>query len=73
MSKNTAWGNKAYNETRRSGGSKEQAREASSKASEAFHKHIQANQFERRGSYVNDVSDFNNSINDGSWHTADDL
>lgn len=73
MSKNTAWGNKAYNEIRRSGGSKEQAREASDKASEAFRKHIQDNQFGRRGSYDNDVADFNNTINDGSWHTASDL
>lgn len=73
MAKNTAWGNKAYNEIRRNGGSKEEAKEAASKATEAYYQHTIERQFGNIVSYNNDVSDFNNDINNGSWHTSEDL
>lgn len=73
MSKNTAWGNNAYRETRANGGSKEEARSASKSASESYSKHVQEQQFGNKSSHESDVSDFNNSKNDGAWHTADDL
>ncbi len=72
MAKNTAWGNNAYKEVRHSGGSKTEAREASANASRAYSEHTQARQFGGSSS-DNNVSDFNNSANDGSWHTANDL
>ncbi len=73
MSKNTTWGNNAYKEVRKSGGSKEQARESQSQANEKYHEQTRERQFGKCSSYDNDVSDFNNSANDGSWHTSDDL
>jgi hypothetical protein len=73
MSKNTAWGNKAYKETRVNGGSKEDARSASQSASESYSKHIQQQQFGNSSSYESDNTDYNNPINNGSWHTANDL
>jgi hypothetical protein len=72
MAKNTAWGNNAYKEVRRSGGSKAEAKQASSNASKAYGEHVQSQQFSGRSS-DNNVSDFNNSANDGAWHTAEDL
>jgi len=72
MAKNTAWGNNAYKEVRHSGGSKAEAREASSNASRAYSEHTQARQFSGRSS-DNNVSDFSNSANDGAWHTSKDL
>lgn len=71
--KNTAWGNKAYKETRANGGSKEAARIASSNASEKYTKHVQQQQFGKNRSFESDVSKFNDSKNDGCWHTSDDL
>ncbi len=73
MGKNTAWGNKAYSEVRSNGGSKEQAREASNQASESYRQHVQENQFGGCGSHDNDMSDVNNSANDGAWHTSENV
>jgi hypothetical protein len=73
MGRNTAWGNKAYKEVRRNGGSKDEAREASNRATELYHQQTRERQFGKCGSHDNDVSDFNNSLNDGYWHTSDDL
>lgn len=71
--KNTAWGNKAYKETRANGGSKEQARIASANASDKYTKHVQQQQFGKKSSFESNANNFNDSKNDGSWHTADDL
>lgn len=73
MGRNTAWGNNAYKETRSNGGSKQEAKQASSEATERYHQQTRDRQFGNCGSQDNDVSDFNNTINDGSWHTSDDL
>jgi hypothetical protein len=70
--KNTAWGNKAYKETRRNGGSKQQAKQAANNASERYYNQIRERQFSNSNDY-GDVSDFNNSKNNGSWHTSEDL
>lgn len=73
MSRNTAWGNKAYREVRRNGGSKEEAKEASRKASEEYYKQLREKQFGNCGDYNDNVWDWDHPINDGSWHTAEDL
>lgn len=73
MSRNTAAGNNAYRETRRSGGSKEESKQASTNASEKYHQQTRDRQFGNGSSKDNDVSDFNNSINDGAWHTSENL
>jgi hypothetical protein len=73
MGKNTAWGNNAYKEVRRGGGSKEDAKQAQKEATEKYYEQTRERQFGKCSSYDNDVSDFNNRANDGSWHTADNL
>lgn len=74
MGKNTSWGNKAYRETRANGGSKEESKQASQRANQLYHEKIIERQFGKLDpNHDNDLSDFNNSINDGSWHTSDDL
>ena len=73
MGKIPAWGKKAYNETRKNGGSKEEAKVAQQLASEEYSRHLYQQRFGRSNSFKSDVSNFNNSINDGRWHTADDL
>ena len=73
MKKQTAWGNKAYKETIANGGSKEEAKIASSTASDKYIRHVQQQQFGNKNSFESNVSSFNDSRNDGRWHTADDL
>jgi hypothetical protein len=74
MSKNTAWGNKAYKESRAEGGSKAEARAASESASAAYTEHVQNQQFGRASSNFNEnLHSANHSKNDGAWHTAEDL
>lgn len=73
MSKNTAWGKKAYRQVRTNGGSKEEAKQASLKATNNYYQHVRERQFGKCGFYNEDVSDFNNSKNNGAWHTSNDL
>jgi len=73
MGKSSAAGNRAYKETRSNGGSKEQCKQASKEADERYYQKVRENQFGRIKGRDNNVSDFNNPINDGSWHTSDDL
>lgn len=75
MGKNTAWGNNAYKETRSNGGSKSEAKQASSEATERYHKHTQERQFGNCKSHNSNESDFDSEINGSgtNWHTSDDL
>jgi len=75
MARNTAWGNKAYSETRSNGGSKSEAKQASAEASERYSQHTQERQFGRCGSDNSDASDFDSHTNGNgtNWHVADDL
>lgn len=73
MGKNTAWGQKAYKETMKSTGSKSEAKQAQSEATEKYHQQTRERQFGNCSSNDNDVSDFDNSANNGAWHTSDDL
>lgn len=43
--RNTAWGNRAYKEVRRNGGSKEEAKKAANEASERYWKRERDRQF----------------------------
>lgn len=45
MGNNTAWGNRAYKETRKNGGSKQEAKEAAKKASELYWRKTADRQF----------------------------
>jgi hypothetical protein len=75
MGKNTAWGNNAYKETRSNGGSKSEAKQASSEATERYHQHTQERQFGNCKSHNSNESDFNSEINGSgtNWHTSEDL
>lgn len=75
MGKNTAWGNSAYRETRSNGGSKEEARSASSAASESYYSATRERQFGNTRSSEHDHSDFNSSVNGNGthWHDSSDL
>jgi len=64
MGNNTAWGQNAYRESRRNGGSKEDAKEAQSIASEKYYAHVKNQQYSRVSSdYEDDDSDdrYNNA------------
>ena len=71
--KNTSWGNKAYKATRANGGSKQEAKIASANASDKYIKHVQQQQFGKNRSFESNINNFNDSKNDGCWHTSDDL
>jgi len=65
----------AYNDVRRSGGSKEEARNVSQ---QVYHK-TESERFDRfmgnKSTYKEDSSDFNSDINGNGtdWHTSEDL
>lgn len=75
MGRNTAWGNKAYKEVRSSGGSKDEARQASQEATEKYYAKVRSDQSRIAGHYEDDKHDFDSSFNgEGTnWHTAEDL
>lgn len=73
--RNTAWGNTAYKETKRNGGTKSECKQASLEATEKYHKHTQQRQFGSDKNYESKNHDFDSDINGNGtrWHTADDL
>ena len=75
MGKNTAWGNNAYKESRSNGGSKSEAKQASSEATERYHQQTQERQFVNCKSHDSNDSDFDSEMNGSgtNWHTSDDL
>jgi hypothetical protein len=75
MSKNTAWGNKAYKKARHNGGSKEEAKQASAQATERYHQQTRERQFGFCKDYNFDGHDFDSSINGNGagWHLSEDL
>jgi hypothetical protein len=73
MGNNSAWGRMAYKEAKKNGGSIEDAKNAQRQADESYWSQTKERQFGKSPDYDNDVSDFGNSINDGAWHTAEDL
>lgn len=70
MSKNTSWGRLAYKEVRKSGGSKEKARKSQKVADEKYLNHLFS---KSKNNYSEDLYSFNNSKNEGCWHTSEDL
>ena len=72
--KNTAHGHEAYKQVRANGGSKLEARKVMEVTSQKHTEQRIERQFgHSKSRYNDDVSDFDHPINDGGWHTADDL
>lgn len=71
--KNTAWGNRAYKEARKNCLSKEEAKQKKIEATEKYYEKVKEQQFKNNNYDLEDLTDFNNSKNSGSWHTAEDL
>lgn len=72
MSKKTSWGQKAYSNTRKSGGSKSEARANQQTANKAYHDNAWSKHNNSSSNESNNHSS-DSSINNGSWHTASDL
>lgn len=74
MKVGTSWANKAYSETRKNGGTKEEARIASKDAREKYIQHVINQQAKYSGGdYDCNIGDQNHEINNGRWHTSSDL
>lgn len=73
MKVGTSWANKAYSETRKNGGTKEEARVASKEAREGYIQHVRNQQARYSDDYDSNVYDENHEVNDGGWHTGSDL
>lgn len=73
MKVGTSWANKAYSETRKNGGTKEEARIASKEAREEYIQHVRNQQARYSDDYDSNVYDENHEVNDGGWHTGSDL
>lgn len=71
MGKNSAAGQRAYRETRSNGGSKEQAKEACNNANQNYYQREQ--QRHSSNNVTHKPHEWDDDINDGCWHTADDL
>lgn len=74
MKVGTSWANKAYNETRKNGGTKEEARIASKEAREEYIQHVINQQARHSGDDCDcNIYDEDHEVNDGGWHTGSDL
>lgn len=73
MSKNTAWGTKAYKEAIAAGLSKAKAKEAQVEANRRWWQKVGEWQLGRSGEVDLELYDFNHQKNSGSWHGAEDL
>ncbi|APZ82917.1 hypothetical protein [Flavobacterium phage FL-1] len=75
MAKSNARSTKAYNEVRRNGGSKEEARAVSAQVYEKTTKEDFNRFMAKSSNYNEDGSDFDSDLNGNGtdWHTSEDL
>jgi len=73
MSQQSTAGKKAYRDARIAGKSKSEAKQASITADNEYYQKVRDNQMKYAGIHNSDPHAFDNGLNDGRWHTAEDL